>query len=289
METLWKNSMGSIMLNLKDGILDFGRYFTGEELFKIYQKFSADLLDAKIPNNRVIGFLHDWDVNHSKSVFRNNDIYGQSLIELSMKMTDIIVEEIGGNDPEKGCFYGSEEEVENDERVERYYGIAGKDLSGKIIKKANIFTKDTRENIGALMCGTVMPPDSHYEEKMTTDNITYFQFDTYSQPVYPRTLIKGVDICTFDTDEQIVAEPRIIMFIKEGKGRMSFRDTQRLVSDKEEKFFSCPTTYDLSKYFTIKTPDKNGGSYLELCYAGYDIDEDVLLSILMKYAGSVEI
>lgn len=260
------------------GNLQFTTSYSPEDLMCIHNKFMNDLLSYNIPNWRVVGFYHGWDDKHGKSVFRCNDIYGCSLIELGQKLNLVIPESNGGIDPEVGCFYGADEEVENLKEFDEAYGISSTMRAGT--KRANIL-KFPKEVIGSLAANYQVPPDERDSDGINTDQIWYTQFSLVEEPKWPRMLLPHKRIANLV--KKGMGDPAFFMFIKEGTGSLSYAETQKFFSDKCERIMSCNTSYDLSKFFMVRNPVlSGGGNSLQLIYLT-EINENVLTTIIQNY------
>lgn len=259
-----------------DGVIRFGCNLTNDELMAIYSRFSADLLNCNIPHWKVVGFYHGWDDVHQHSLFRCNDIYGMSLMELSMLVGDIIPVENGGINPEKGCFYGENEDITNNKDFDENHGRSASMRAGT--KHANAL-KLNRDEIGSLMCDYEGPPDANPVPYLGTDTVWYTQFSYVEPAEYPEMLIPNKKICKLNREGTGVATT--FMFIKKGTGRWDYEDTQALFNEDYDNIMPCRTIYDLSKYFTCAYPVW-GTSELRLVYRE-QINEDALTKILRDY------
>jgi hypothetical protein len=261
---------------VSNGIVQFSKQLSKDELMIVYNRFSTDLLDYNIPHWRVIGFYHGWDDVHQHSLFRQNDIYGMSLIELGMLMSNIIPVENGGINPEKGCFYGVDEEVVNNKEFDEGHGRSPSMRAST--RHANAL-KLPKEEIGSLMCDYEGPPDSDRVPYLGTDTIWYTQ-NSYVEPAsYPEMLLPHVKICDLKREGAGVATT--FMFIKKGTGYWDYADTQALFDEGYDNIMPCRTIYDLSKFFACAVPVV-GLNGLRLVYKT-EINEHALEMILHDY------
>ena len=262
---------------VRDGVVHLSGSFTDMEMKDIYMWFTEDLLNWNIPHYRIIGFVHSWDSSHQRTAFRRHDAYEQSIIELGIATKDIIPNRIGGNNPEKGCFYGVSEEVENHPKFNRAYGIGPTADS----RRANVLMC-SKDEIGSLMI------DNEFDNKpireLTSDNAWFTQFSKVEQPDMPKYLIRNKHISNIagsNDDGTGDLSANTIFLIKEGTGRLHYDEAKKLVVPGWTAFTPCDVAYDLSRYFTVKYPNA-GDSTLTLTY-WEDLDEDVLTEILRNY------
>lgn len=271
---LLKDAFSNCFVN--NGIIRFMKSYSPEQMAELYTDFTEDLLNCNIPHWRVVGFYHQWDDKHGKSVFRCNDNYGQSLIELSLKMRYIIPEQNGGIDLEKGCFYGETEEVVNMQEFDEAFGWSTTMKANT--KKANMI-KLPREQIGSLMVTHEYGDPSIPVNELTTSNLWYTQFSLVQEIRHPNVLIPNKEISKLVRGE--MGDPITFMFIKEGTGRLPYSETQKFFKDGWENLMPCDVAYDLSHYITVNSPN---GSSNEMHLAYWeDINEDVLTTILQNY------
>lgn len=273
-----ENLMSECFMNctVSNGTVQFGRSLSKEDLMAVYSQFSEDLLNCNIPHWKVIGFYHGWDDVHQHSLFRCNDIYGMSLIELGMKLGDLIPVENGGINPEKGCFYGEDEDVSNNKEFDEGFGRSASMRAGT--KHANALKLHTSE-IGSMMCDYEGPPDANPVPYLGSDTVWYTQFSYVEDAEYPTMLLPKVKICDLKREGMGVATT--FMFIKKGTGRLDYEDTQCLFDDSYDNIMPCRTVYDLSKYFTCAYPTGNTNG-LRLVYKT-EINEAALTKILQDY------
>lgn len=287
MSELLKEAFSTCIV-LDGNIMFMGKRYSTEQLRQLYFEFSRDLLNRQIPHYRVIGIYHEWDDRHEKSVFRNNDMFGQSLIELSEKAQWLIPEKMGGNDPEKGCFYGEDENIENNQSFNEAYGWSP---SGKIsTKRANLLrvpeglsiTEPLSSVIGSLAIDEINPKTEEPITRLNTNNVWYTQHSLTASAVYPNMLIKNKDLGELKRD--LSGKPYLFFFFMRGKGELSYADTQKFFKADFDKIMPCNAIYDLSKFFTCAIP-KEGDSCLRLVYhEPFDnINEEVLTTILNEY------
>ena len=271
---LLKEAFSTCFVN--NGIIRFMKSYSPELMMELYSSFTEDLLNCNIPHWRVIGFYHQWDDKHGKSVFRCNDNYNQSLIELAHNMRFIIPEQNGGISLEDGCFYGEAEEVENLPEFDEAFGWSPSMRAGT--KKANML-KVPRDQIGSLMVAYEYGDPSIPVNELTTSNLWYTQFSLVQEIKHPNVLIPNKKISDLVKGE--MGDPLTFMFIKEGVGRLSYEDTQSLFKDNWEYLMPCDVAYDLSEYITVQYPDGSANE-MKLVY-WEEINEDVLTTILQNY------
>lgn len=279
MELLAQAFSGCVVQN---GQLVFQNNYSYSDLARIQREFVGDLLGRRIPHYRVIGFYHGWDDQHAHSVFRCNDIFGISLIELSAAMQYVIPADIGGNNPEAGCFYGVNEEVVNKSEFDEAYGISKSMRAGS--KKANILMLPSTE-IGSLMVDYQVGPDLDEVEEINTSRMWYTQFSIVEPVTYPQMLIPNKRLCSLVKEG--MGDPVTFMFIKKGTGSYEYSEVQKFFNDSVGRIMPCPVDYDLSKFFTCCAPTADGNS-LRLCYLE-QLDESVLTRILQDYGRSMSI
>lgn len=260
---------------LSGGILNFPQ-MSPQVLSDLYKKFSEDLLNCQIPHYRVVGVWHSWDDKHAKSVFRSNDIYGMSLIELSMKLRYLIPMHNGGNNPDKGCFYGVNEEINNLKEFDNAFGPD----NGKGYDKrtSNILMLPSTE-IGSLMCDTSYGDPEQYNTCITTSNCWYTQYSAIEELEFPQVLIPNKYIS--ELKDASMGSACTVMFIKKGIGKLTFKETQRLFAENVENVMPCDVVYDLSPFFTCRIP-VGGETHLNFVYLE-EINEVVLEDILKSY------
>lgn len=272
---LMRDAFSSCTVN--GGVINFSTQVTPDELKNLYFWFSEDLLNWDIPHFRVIGFVHTWDSSHQRTAFRQHDAYGQSLIELGIATKYIIPNRIGGNDPVKGCYYGENEEVENNPQFNRGFGVG----SSAETKRTNLL-RVSKDEVGSLMIDNEF--DGRDIKVLTSDNAWFTQFSKIEEPDRPRYLIKNKFISRLaDSDEDGTGDlsPRTIFFIKEGTGTLTYDEAKKLVVPGWTSFTPCDVAYDLSQFFTVQYPNA-GDTTLKLAY-WEDIDEGVLTEILRNY------
>lgn len=263
--------------NVINGEVRFNSNFSTNDIMEIYSQFSKDLLSANIPNIRVVGIYKSWDDTHQKSSFRHNDVYGMSLIELAERMKWVIPEDIGGNNPEKGCFYGVNEVLENRPEFNNMFGQSESMKAGT--KTANLLTQPSTV-IGSIMQGIEAPMTGEVLDKLNTSKMWYTQYSMVESASYPNMLFPNMDISDIVRDG--AAEDAIVMFIMEGTGRLDYKESQDLFKDRMDKIFPCRTNFDLSKFFTCAYPNGRTNS-LKLVYRVDGINESVLTTILQRY------
>lgn len=262
------------------GIVTFPMQLSPNDLRDIYDEFSRDLLNCMIPHYRVVGIWHNWDDKHAHSVFRCNDIYGMSLIELTMKLKYLVPMRNGGNNPEKGCFYGANEELENFQEFDNAFGPD----NGKGYNKrtTNILTLPSSK-IGSLMIDSYFGEPEQEVTEITTSNVWYTQYSVVEDIQHPRVLIPNKRIAGLK--DEGMGHATTFMFIKRGTGRLSYKDTQQFFMRGVDNIMPCDTAYDLSVFFTCRQPD-DGDTVLRLVYLE-EIDEFVLQSILNDYGREI--
>lgn len=266
-----------------DGVVELNG-LPQSDLMEFYRMFSADLFGMNIPHYRVIGFWHDYDDKHAQSVFRVNDIFGQSCIELSMKLRYLIPEENGGNDGNLGCWYGINEDMSEFASSEDFKGFNrdwGLDNGkGADNRTANILAY-SRSRIGSLMIDT-SHDDGPQKNEFGTSDVWYTKRMPYDVK-FPRVLIPNKHISGIR--DVTLGKAPTFMFIMEGTGHMSYVQTQALFNDRCDRIMPCDVQWDLSEFFVVRTPDP-GDSVLKLTCLE-KIDFSVLQSILNKYGRSL--
>lgn len=277
---------GDLMANciVMGGTIGFNKTLDFDTLFQVYMRFTRDLFGRNIPHYRVIGIWHDYDDKHEKSVFRTNDIFGQSCIELSLKMRYLVPEKIGGNDAELGCFYSSSEDMSAFMESEDFRGFCrdwGLD-NGKSIetRTANILNLP-RTKIGSLMMDT-SHDDLPQKNEFTTSDVWYTQRMPYDVK-FPRVLIPNKHLTHLQ--DCILGKAPTFMFIMRGTGSMTYEETQRLFNARCEYIMPCNTVWDLSEFFVIRTP-MPGDTILRITYLE-NVDDLVLQSILREYGREI--
>lgn len=259
---------------VQNGIVHFQRTLNKDELFSVYSQFTSDLLNGEIPHWKVIGFYHGWDDVHQHSLFRCNDIYGMSLIELGEKLGDLIPTKNGGINPVKGCFYGEDEEVQNNKEFDEGFGRSASMRAGT--KRANALKLHTSK-IGSMMCDYEGPPDANPIPYLGSDTVWYTQFSYVEDAEYPTMLVPDVKVCNLKREGMGV--PTIIMFIMRGTGKLDYAESQKYFDDSYDNIMPCKVVYNLSKYFTCAYPT---GNELRLIYKR-NINENALTEILRDY------
>lgn len=273
--------------SVSNGVLRLGTS-SQEELNKVYQKFSQDLLNYDIPHWRVVGFYFPRNSNLNESAFADHDVLGMSLIEFGRKVSCVIPTTIGGNNPLEGCFYGKNEELNLPEKVpedfkgfNQTFGIQRKDNGGKF---ANILVDTTTKEIGSLMFDKDDDKSSAgMVSEITCDKLSWTKFGLY-ETVKPTLLLPNEKLC--DVTCAAGMNTATFLFIKRGTGIRSYEDNQNLFDSSHNRLMPCKTVYDLSKYFLCKYP-MSGTNELQLVYLA-DINEDALTTILRDYGGEFE-
>lgn len=257
-----------------------------DKLMDIYTALSRDLFGMNIPHYRVIGFWHDYDDKHAQSVFRVNDIFGQSCIELSMKLKYLVPANNGGNDATLGCWYGVSEDMSEFAGIDEFAGFNrdwGLDNGrGGDNRTANILMRP-RSEIGSLMIDTCHD-DGPQKYEFGTSDVWYTQRMPY-EVKFPQVLIPNKHLSGIR--DVILGKAPTFMFIMKGTGHMSYVDTQRLFNPRCDRIMPCDTNWDLSEFFVIRIPDP-GDTMLKLtCLES--INDMVLQQILHEYGkGLVE-
>lgn len=266
---------------VQDKTIRFLKQYSDEDLMKIYNQFSTDLLKSNIPNWRIIGFWHQWDKTKFHSVFTSHCNFNQSLIELGMKLNDIIPTANGGNDTERGAFYSdADTDVIVCPEFEERFGYLKDSHARK--PKANQL-KLSKEIIGSIMCSQSRPPHSEKVTALTTETVWYTQYSFEEACKIPKLLVRDKYIC--DIIRRIGSDnsdPDIIMFIKRGTGDLSYEETQEFFVEGDDRIMPCNVSYGLYKYFTCAVPEK-GIPRLPLIYHERNINEDALTTILQEY------
>lgn len=274
---------------VSNSCITFSRSYTPEELRKIYQEFTVDLYNCKIPHNRVVGFAKPGVTSIGYSMFKTNPIFNMSAIELGFALNCIVPKDIGGNDPERGCYYSYSEDVSVDssafDSFNRAFGNPKAPDADS--KRANPLTVSYRL-VGQLACGLEYPPKIAGDDtlvvnedfKVTTDNLWYMQFGLVQQAMYPKMLVKNKVIC-----DLLPGQPKgayIHVFYMRGTGRKTYEENQELFIPDWVNIVPVPTEYDLTRFFVCKRPLPTDTNVLRLTYLE-NIDEDVLCNILNKY------
>lgn len=272
--------MGEALLTcyVEDGKLHFIKNYSENEIMQIYTQLSEDLLNCNIPHYRVVAFTFNWDLQRNRSVFKQNNIHGKSLIEIAEDMKYVVPKAIGGNDTKAGRFAGETEEFPRGTVLEDSYGYPSSEHKDK---RHTRVLKCSHTDIGILFSGCSMPnPETGRLESNDFVNTSKMAFynDFDEDTVLEKTLVRDKTICRIDCDNTS-AKPRILMLFKEGTGRLNYKDTQKLFVPDYERVMVCPTQYDLAQFFTIRYPENNE---IEFAYLE-DIDEDVLTTILNNY------
>lgn len=253
-------------------------------IMDFYMKFSRDLFGMDIPHYRVVGIWHDYDDKHASSVFRTNDIFGQSCIELSMKMKYLVPMENGGNEGSLGCWYGISEDMSMYELSDDFKGFCrdwGLDnVKGIDHRTANIlqYSKDV---IGSLMIDT-SHDDLPQKNTFTTSDVWYTKRMPYDVE-FPKVLIPNKFLSGIQ--DTILGKAPTFMFIMRGTGQMSYAETQKLFSDRCDRIMPCDTRWDLSEFFVPRIPDAGDHMLKLTCFE--QIDEFVLQNILHEYGRSI--
>lgn len=264
-----------------DGVIKFSSSLNPETLFEVYQRLSHDLFDRLVPHYRVVGIWHGFDEKHDRSLFRTNDIYGQSCIELTRKLRYLVPLRNGGNDGNAGCFYSITEDmtefVKNSENFRGFCRMWGLDNGkGADACTANLLTR-SRFEVGSLMMDT-LHDDEPQKNVITTSDVWYTQFSSYDV-TFPRVLIPNKFLT--ELYELQTGHAPTFMFIMRGTGHMSYVETQALFNLRCENIMPCETAFDLTDFFVIRVPDP-GDTVLKITYLE-QINEPVLECILQEY------
>lgn len=272
---LMRDAFSSCTVN--NGVINLGGNFTENELRDIYFWFTEDLLNWNIPHWRVVGIMHSWDSYHGQSAFRRNDNYKQSVIELGNKAKFIIPNRIGGNNPEKGCFYSQAEDIVNSKQFDRAYGVG----ATADTRRANVLTESS-ETIGSLMIDNEF--DGRVIDSLTSDNTWFTQFSKIEEPDRPRFLIRNKFLSELARDEDdAMISPRTVFFIKEGTGSLSYDESKKLFVEEWKKVSPCSVAYNLAEFFTCNVPVSGQPTNMLTLTYWEDIDEGVLTEILRNY------
>ncbi len=260
----------------------------GSNIVDFYSQFANDLLGLKIPHYRVIAFWHDYDDKHGYSVFRTNDIFNQSCIELSMQLRYLIPMENGGNWGEKGCFYGITEDMSEFEDVFEFksFNQAYAQTGNAKTKSLNLL-KYPRNVIGSLMVDNWHDGDeAHPILEVSTSDVWYTQ-QSPNNVKKPQVLIPNKHLTHLTLEEDMeLAKPTTFFFIMKGTGKMSYKDTQALfATERCDYIMPCDVRYDLSEFFVPRVPDAGDTELHLTCFE--DIDNYVLQHILQEYGRSI--
>lgn len=287
-----KNTMYELFSQcvVKNGMLQFPRALSPDEVHRVYFKFTEDLLNRNIPHYRVVGFWHYPDDEHNGiSAFSEHNAYGCSLIELAEKMKYIIPIDIGGNNPEKGCFYGEHEDCKNVQGFDTTFCIHSRGARSNLLTVSKDITCQ-------LMIDVTRPPRLGVEndranegihdygcDEFNTDNIWYTQYASSEPAVYPEMLIPHKHIAELKRPKRNPV--MTVMFLLKGTGERSYEDNQQLVvGDLSRYYMPCRTVYDLSKFVVCAYPTQVTNAF-KLNYLE-NINENVLTHILQEYGRS---
>lgn len=266
---------------VQDSEIVFNETFSQDEMHQIYERFTADLLNCKIPHYRVVGFAYPSNGVVKTSMFKTNPMFRLSPIELGFKLSCIVPEKIGGNNPVRGCYYNYLTDIESNHQFDRAYGNP---TFGVDSRRANALTV-SHEIVGQLACGSEYPPTTEDGEPIlnedcvvTTDNLWYMQYGIAECAEYPKMLIPHKTISDLIENR---TKPWIHIFYMKGTGRLSYEDNQTLFRRDWHAMVPCTTEYDLSKFFVCKYPDGDLDR-LKLTYLE-SINESVLNTILVEY------
>lgn len=285
-----------------NGNITFIKNYSSEQLAQIYSKFCADLLSCNIPHYRVIGIWFAEDTVHGKSMFQTNDVYGMSLIQLGKMARFIIPKEIGGNNPQKGCFYGKDEEVINLHTFEEKFGwtdgrkiedrkanylMKSKDVIGSVMGRPEIADESQSfeyhpENFKMAYNSDDINDTSLLNTEITTETLIYTNHSYLGEASEkPQLLLSGIKIS--ELHAHVENDGNTCFFIMRGTGSMTYEETQELFWDPYSRICPCATRWDLSEFFTCRHPMGQGGNVLSLSYKDYTINDDVLTHILQNY------
>ena len=70
---------------LENGELRLGGRFSDNELMRVYQLLSTDLLSLNIPHYKVVGIVFPRFESKSNSIIKQNDTFSDTFIELNNK------------------------------------------------------------------------------------------------------------------------------------------------------------------------------------------------------------
>lgn len=254
------------------------------ELQDFYKRFSRDLLGFNIPHYRVVGIWHDYDDKHGMSVFRTNDIFGMSCIELSMQARYIIPDKMGGNNGELGCFYGVSDDMSEYESFEDFKGFCrdwgmdnGKGIDNRTASVLNV----SKDVVGSLMVDT-SHDDMPQINEFTTSDLWYTQRMPY-EVKFPKMLIPNKRIAGIQ--DTTLGKAPTFMFIMRGVGTMSYEESQELFNGRCSYIMPCNVRWDLSEFFVPRIPDPGDSCIYLTCFER--LDEMVLQGILNKYGGEL--
>lgn len=260
--------------------IGFSKALDFDMLNAMYTRLADDLFARRIPHYRVVGIWHDYDDKHDKSLFRVNDIFGQSCIELSRKMKYLVPEKIGGNDGNLGCFYGVSEDMSEFSQSEDFKGFCrdwGLDNGRSIESRTANILNVPRSKVGSLMMDT-SHDDLPQKHEFTTSDVWYTQRMPYDVK-FPRVLVPNKFLTNLQ--DTVLGKAPTFMFIMKGTGEMSYEQTQELFNARCEYIMPCDTLWDLSMFFVIRVP-MAGDTVLRLtCFE--NIDEGMLQNILRDY------
>ncbi|MBR3599538.1 MAG: hypothetical protein IKL53_06640 [Lachnospiraceae bacterium] len=277
-----------------NGEIMFMKRYTPSEMLEIYKEFSADLLNKRIPHYRVFGIAFTQGAHFHRSVFRHFREFGHPLLEIADNARFIIPDKIGGNDPDKGCYFGLDENIEVTDPFRLAWGWsqqatqATRTAALLRLPEGESINGTLRENVGMLMSGNILGTgdDMIDNYETTSDNLNYFNNYMLEKPVSARTLLKGKHICYPHVPEKTDNNKsdgihRILFLYKKGTGTMTYEQSQEWFCRGVERFMPCHVNYDLSEFFTVFYP-KESDTALKLAYLS-ELDENVLTNILQGY------
>ena len=258
-----------------DNKVQFVENFTKEEIYQIYDRFSRDLLDYKIPHYRVVGIYYMNALGSNVSVLRSHDGYSMSIIELGDRVRRIIPDTLGGNDPIKGCVISNTDAKAYAELV---------DEQGNKVEIPDMgishCLRRSCEDIGQLAF------DNSITTGMHQSDLYWLQFyigEDADEVQAPKFLL---DDFLISRTQKIGATENTIFFYKKGTGVVDFNESSRLFTN-DCDVFPCRTVYDLSSFFMVKYPTTET-NFLSLMVKE-PINLNVLQRILREYGGEFNV
>lgn len=280
---------------LENGELRLGGRFSDNELMRVYQLLSTDLLSLNIPHYKVVGIVFPRFESKSNSIIKQNDTFSDTFIELNNKLHNMIPIYMGGNDKEKGCYCYSDKAVFRKDFYRQDVDSKAKGSSDRLdilrkpldvkLDQDCLFIKNGYEynpdEIGQLSFCT------YNGRVINKDTLYYYQagngFNTENRPSF---LIEDIDYTTVK-DGEFGKMMWITFLYQKGVGVLDFSQTAKMF-DRNAPVFPTRVEYDLSKYILLPYPtlgaqQKQGFSSLKI-HVTDNVNKSYLGVILRDYA-----
>lgn len=281
----------------ENGDLILGGNFSDNEIMRVFQLLSKDLLSLNIPHYKVIGVVYPIIESKRNSIIRQNDTFTDTFIELNNKLHDFIPVDMGGNDMEKGCYCFSDKPVLRNHFYDDRYKDAKDNGSAP---RLDILRKPSDVKFGE---DCLFVKEGHVYDPTQIGQITYTNWESYDNVIRPNELhyyqAQGLNK---ERNVELLIKPDYITSIRrneyntivwitflyqKGVGILDFSETTKIFK-RDAQVFPTRVEYDLTKYLTIPYPilgqKKSFGFSTIKTYVDERVNVAHLSSILRDYA-----